>query len=130
MTDIDIDKLVNVYLKMQDKKTELETQFKQLEKQMRTVKVAINDFMRESKLDSVRSSAGLAYRTVKTTYMPTDWDLMHQFVIEHKLPQLLEKRLHQGNVKEYLEEHPDDPPPGLNANTEYSVTVKRNKNAK
>jgi hypothetical protein len=32
-------------------------------------------------------------------------------------------------MKSYLEEHPEDLPPGLNSNMEYSVTVKRNKNA-
>jgi hypothetical protein len=44
------------------------------------------------------------------------------------VPELLEKRLHQTNTKAFLEENPELLPPGLNANMEYSVTIKRSKN--
>jgi hypothetical protein len=53
---------------------------------------------------------------------------MHKFILEHEVPDLLEKRLQQTNLKAFLEENPDLIPPGLNANNEYSVTVKRSKN--
>ena len=54
---------------------------------------------------------------------------MYQFILDHDMTELLEKRLHQGNVKKYLEENPEDVPPGLNSTMEYSVTVKGVKNA-
>ena len=53
---------------------------------------------------------------------------MNKFILEHSVPELLEKRIHQTNMKVFLEEHPDVLPPGLNANMEYSVTIKRSKN--
>jgi hypothetical protein len=52
---------------------------------------------------------------------------MHKFILEHGVPDLLEKRLQQTNMRAFLEEHPDMLPPGLNANSEYSVTIKRSK---
>lgn len=128
MADMNIDTLVRVFNKMRAKKEELDLELKGLEGQMNRIKVAIGDQMREAGMESIRTADGTAYRTIKTTYSPTDWGLMHQFIMERDLPQLLEKRLHQGNMKAYLEEHPDDIPPGLNSNMEYSVTIRRSKN--
>ena len=129
MTDVSLDQLVGVYVKMYTKKETLDAELKDLEQKMRRVKIAISDEMRETGMESVKTKTGLVYRTVKTTYSTNDWSSMHQFILDHQLPDLLEKRIHQGNMKAYLEEHPEELPPGLNSNMEYSVTVKRNKNA-
>ena len=50
---------------------------------------------------------------------------MHKFILEHKVPELLEKRVAQGNMKAFLEENPDLLPAGLNIDSEYTVTVRR-----
>ena len=99
-----------------------------LEADMKTVKSAILDHMKEIGVESLKTNAGVVYRTVRTTYSTADWESMGKFILEHSVPELLEKRIHQTNMKAFLEEHPDVLPPGLNANMEYSVTVKRSKN--
>jgi hypothetical protein len=53
---------------------------------------------------------------------------MGKFILEHGVPELLEKRIQQTNMRVFLEENPDLLPPGLNSNMEYSVTIKRSKN--
>ena len=40
---------------------------------------------------------------------------------------LLEKRLHQTNMKDFLAENPDLYPKGLNVESEYTVVVRRSK---
>jgi hypothetical protein len=50
---------------------------------------------------------------------------MGKFIVEHKVPELLEKRIQQTNMKQFLEEHPELLPPGLNVDSEYTVTVRR-----
>jgi hypothetical protein len=50
---------------------------------------------------------------------------MGKFIVENGAPELLEKRLHQGNMKQFLEEHPELLPPGLNVDSEYTVTVRK-----
>jgi len=126
---VPIDKLTRVYIKMRDKKSQLTKEYEaecaKLDDSMRKVKIAMLDFMKDKGLETVRTESGLVYRTVRTTYSTTDWESMHKFVLEHGVPDLLEKRLAQLNVKAFLEENPDLIPPGLNANAEYSVTVKR-----
>jgi hypothetical protein len=52
---------------------------------------------------------------------------MNRFIVENEAVDLLEKRIHQGNMKQFLEENPEVLPPGLNADSEYSITVRRKK---
>jgi len=134
MTDeIPLEKLTRAYIKMRDKKEELSRELEEkigsLDADMKRVKTAILDHMKDLGAESLRTDAGTVYRTVRTTYSTNDWESMNKFILEHGVPELLEKRLHQTNMKAYLEEHPDELPPGLNANMEYSVTIKRSKNA-
>ena len=134
MTDeLPIEKLTRVYIKMRDKKDELsrelEEKIGELEADMKRVKLAILDHMKELNAESLRTNSGTVFRTVRTTYSTNDWDSMNKFILEHGLSDLLEKRIHQTNMKAFLEENPDELPPGLNANMEYSVTIRRSKNA-
>jgi len=130
--EVPLEKLTRVYIKMRDKKAELtqqlEAEIAKVENGMKTVKTAILDHMKAIGAESLRTEAGVVYRTVRTTYSTNDWESMGKFILEHGVPELLEKRLHQTNMKAFLEENPDVLPPGLNANAEYSVTIKRSKN--
>jgi len=127
--EIPLEKLTRIYIKMRDKKAEvaheMEKQLNKIEDDMKTVKRAILDYMKESGVESLRTNSGTVYRTVRTTYSTSDWESMHKFIIEHGAPDLLEKRIQQTNMRAFLEENPDLLPPGLNANSEYSVTIRR-----
>ena len=127
-----LEKLTRIYIKMREKKAEvsheMEEKISKIESDMKTVKTAILQHMKDIGAESLKTSAGVVYRTVRTTYATSDWESMNKFILEHGVPELLEKRLHQTNTKAFLEEHPDLLPPGLNANMEYSVTIKRSKN--
>jgi hypothetical protein len=96
-----------------------------LEDDMHKVKSAILNQMKEIGVESLRTESGIVYRTVRTTYATSDWDSMNKFILEHGVPELLEKRIQQTNMRAFLEENPDVLPPGLNSNMEYSVTIKR-----
>jgi hypothetical protein len=50
---------------------------------------------------------------------------MHKFVMEHDVPEFLEKRLNQTNVKTFLEENPETVPMGLNVDSEYIISVRK-----
>jgi predicted phage-related endonuclease len=129
--EVPLEKLTRIYIKMRDKKAEvaheLEEKISKIENDMKTVKTAILSHMKEIGAESLRTEAGIVYRTVRTTYATSDWESMHKFILEHGVPDLLEKRIQQTNMKAFLEENPDMLPPGLNANSEYSVTIKRSK---
>lgn len=128
-SEVSIDKLTRVFVKIRDAKAELTAEFKkkdaELTEQMDQLKRALLDYCKDQNVESVRTEAGLVYRTVRTRYWTSDWESMHGFIVENNLPYLLEKRLNQTAVKELLEESPEMVPPGLNTDSEYSVTVRK-----
>ena len=130
--EVPLEKLTRIYIKMRDKKAELEAELEnqvgKLENDMGTVKAAILNHMKSLGVESLRTDAGTVYRTVRTKYSTSDWESMGKFILEHGVPELLEKRIQQTNMRVFLEENPDLLPPGLNSNMEYSVTIKRSKN--
>lgn len=129
MEEISVEKLVKVYLKMNAKLSEMkaayEAEEKALKEQMTKVKQGLLNYCKEHNVESVRTGEGLFYRNVHTRYWTNDWEAMGKFVVEHGVPELLEKRLHQGNVKQFLEENPEVLPPGLNVDSEYTITVRK-----
>lgn len=112
---IPVEKLVKVYLKMKgvlaEKQAAFESEEKDLKDKMAKVKSALLEHCKEHEVESVRTAEGLFYRGVATRYWTSDWESMGKFILEHGTPELLEKRLHQGNMKQFLEEHPDLLPP-------------------
>ena len=125
----DLEKLVRIYTKIRDAKSKLDSEYKQksddLKSQMDVIKSSLLDYCKENNVESVRTPAGLFFRTTKTRYWTGDWEAMHRFIIERELPDFLEKRLNQTAVRSFLEENPDTVPPGLNSDTEYSITVRK-----
>ncbi len=126
---VPVEKLVKVYLKMKQKRAEITAAFteqdEKIKAQMDKVKSALLEYCKDQNLESVRTTEGLFYRTVRTSYWTSDWESMGKFVVENNAPELLEKRLHQSNMKQFLEENPDLLPPGLNVDSEYTITVRR-----
>jgi hypothetical protein len=134
MTDAvvtDLDRLVSVYIKIRDKKNELAATFaeqeKELEGKLDTVKQALLEHCKATGTESVKTASGTFWRTQKKRFWTSDWDAMNRFIVENEAVDLLEKRIHQGNMKQFLEENPEVLPPGLNADSEYSITVRRKK---
>ena len=125
----ELDKLTKVYLKIKAKRSELSAKFKDedgdLQAQQDVIKRALLDHCKEHDVESVRTSEGLFYRTVKTRYWTSDWESMYKFVEENSVPEFFEKRLNQGNVKQFLEENPECVPAGLNVDSEYMISVRK-----
>ena len=123
------EQLTRVYLKIRDKKAQLSAEFKKAEddlnQQLDQVKTALLGYCKEQGLESVKTSEGIFYRSVKTRYWTSDWEAMHQFVMEHNVPEFLEKRLNQTNVRTFLEENPETIPKGLNVDSEYIISVRK-----
>tara|TARA_R110000823_G_scaffold216748_8_gene346269 strand:+ start:993 stop:1391 length:399 start_codon:yes stop_codon:yes gene_type:complete len=128
-SDTPLDKLTRVYIKMRDAKAKLAAEYKEKDEgitsQMDQVKAALLDYCREHDVESVRTASGLVYRTTRTRYWTSDWEAMHRFVVDNNVPEFLEKRLNQTVVKAFLEENPETVPPGINADSEYTITVRK-----
>ena len=123
------DKLVAVYRKIRGVIDEKEAAHKEvisdLKMQLDAVSARILEICNEQNLDSLRTPAGTVTRRTVTRYWTNDWDAMYQFIKEQDAPFLLEQRIHNGNMRQFLEDNPDSLPVGLNADTKYAITVRK-----
>ena len=130
-TSVDLDKLAAVYIKIRDKrataKKEFEEKDKGLEEQMQVIADEMLEACKRIGADSIKTPHGTIMRSVKSRYWTNDWDSMYTFIEEQGAFGLLEKRLHQTNMKDFLAENPDLYPVGLNVENSYSVVVRRSK---
>ena len=131
MTDAKADKLTLAYIKMRDKRAELlkeyEAEDAKIGEQMQMVEDELRNLFDEVGLESIRTTYGTVYRSVKTQYQVNDWDSMYKFVMEHNVPQLLQRRVSTTNMKQFLDENPNLMPMGMNIDNRYTVTVRRSK---
>lgn len=127
--NVPLEKLVRVFLKMRGARDKMvkehEAALGELEAQMQSVRQALLGYCKDHNVESVRTTEGSFYRTLKRRYWTNDWEAMGRFIVEHGVPDLLEKRLHQANTQSFLEQHPDLLPPGLNVDSEFTVTVRK-----
>ena len=125
------DKLAAIYIKIRDAKDKLTADYKQqyadLEDQMGVLEAEMLGVCKHMNADSIRTKAGTIIRSIKSRYWTNDWDSMYRFIKDNDAYGLLEKRLHQTHMKEFLSENPDLLPMGLNVESEYTVVVRRSK---
>ena len=131
MSEIGADKLAKVYIKMRDKLQELQREYEEEEAniraQMEIIEQKLLDICKETGADSIKTPVGTVMKSTKTSIWPSDWAAMYDFIRQHDAYDLLERRVHQTNMKTWLEDNPGLLPQGLNAETRYSVTVRRSK---
>lgn len=122
---ITLDHLVSIDRKMTAKMSELQKQLDDVETDRETVRSTIADLMKEQGVESVRTKHGTVSRVLKERYWATDWAVFHQYILEHGAIELLEKRVSQLNMREWIETHRDDFPPALNIDRSYTISVRK-----
>lgn len=122
-------KLAAVYLKMRDRRAALQREYEIqdniVKEQMDAVEEAMLEKCKEEDADSIKTPFGTIIRSVKTRIWPADWEAFNTYALEHGAIELYEKRIHQTNMTQWLEEHVEDPPPGLNIDRRYSCSVRK-----
>ena len=126
-TNIPLDKLVKIYRKIKmeiDTMTqEYDTKLEVLKGQQDEVKFEIKDQMKALGVSSVKSPFGTVSMILKTRYNTNDWSSFKDFILEHSAVDLLEKRVAQTNMAQFLEENPGVVPPGLNSVSEFEIRI-------
>jgi hypothetical protein len=127
--DLSVHKLTRVYLKIRDARAQLSKEYKEqdkaLEEQMDVVEQKLLDICKQVDANTIKTPAGLVMRGVDTRYWTNDWDSMFTFIKDNDALGLFEKRLHQTNMKQFLEEYPDKFPPGMLVDSKYKIIVRR-----
>jgi hypothetical protein len=122
-------KITEAYINIRDARAELKNTFEErdatLKGEMDLLQEQMLGVCKQFDCDSIRTKAGTIIRSIKTRYWTNDWESMHKFIHEHNAFPLLEKRLHQTNMKQFLEDHPEILPEGLNMDREFTIVVRR-----
>lgn len=131
ISDTPLNELTRKYILVRDRRNELKAEYERFDEELQTELKALEAEMLEIckavDANSIKTDSGTVIRSVKTRYWTNDWDSMHTFIAQNHAFGLLEKRLHQSNMKQWLEENPHLEPAGLNVDKEYTVVVRRAK---
>jgi hypothetical protein len=135
MTDengVPVDRWVRAYINIREAKRELAERYREedgsLDEQLNKAKGILLQHCKDSKTKSGTTEDGHTFtRQEKTRYVTQDWAALNKVILEHEVPELYEKRIHQGNMKQFLIENPDVLPAGLRADSEYIIVVRRGK---
>lgn len=129
--DLPMDQLAKTYVRIRDEraklKSEYESQDSDLKEQMAVIEQELLNACNRIKADSIRTTHGTIIRSIKSRYWTNDWSSMYKFIKDNDAFALLEKRIHQTNMKEFLSENSDLLPAGLNVENEYTIVVRRSK---
>ena len=96
-----------------------------LAEQMTEVESKMLDVMNSANASSISTKNATVMRRVSNRYNPTNWDSVYEMIARHGAFAVLHKRVHDTNMKQFLEEHPDEYPAGLNVETRYTIVVRR-----
>jgi hypothetical protein len=128
---VSANKLSKIYLKIRDAREKLSQDYavadKELQEQLELVESQLLDICKQVGAASIKTSEGTVMRRVATRYWTNDWETMYSFIKENDAVGLLERRISQTNMKQFLEENPDLFPPGMLVDSTYKITVRRSK---
>lgn len=123
------EKLVKAYIKMRDARSVLSAEFeakdKEIKEQMRVVENYLLEACKRAGGNVSIPGVGVVMRGVDTRYWTSDWEAMHNFIKENNALELLERRIAQRAMGEFLKANPDMMPKGMNVESKYTVTVRR-----
>lgn len=127
--DIPVDTLCKIYVKIRTAKAELtkdyEAKLAELDGKLDQVAAVMKDKLAEAGAKSIKTEHGTVYAATKTRFYPMDFGAFGDWIVKNNAIDLLEKRVAQSNMAKWLEENPTNPPPGIQAETTQTVTVRK-----
>ena len=132
-TELNLDDLVKIYLTIRTEREKLKSNWEvkdgELEQEMKLLEQSMLTVCNDTNASSIRTESGTVIRSLKERFTTNDWDNFKKFVLENQAIDLLERRIHQGNFKEFMAEHKDEGlPPGVNVMREFTIVVRKPSN--
>jgi len=124
------DELVEAYLAIRAQREKLLREYEiadaALKDDMSKLEATMLEMCNAVNADSIKTKHGTVMRKMNERFFCQDWDNFYKFVLDNEAVQLLERRIHQGNFREFLSNHGNDGlPPGVNVMREYGVSVRK-----
>ena len=110
---VDVDRIVKVFVKMRDKKSELEKEIKEISAQQEVLEQELLKLAAQMGTTGFKTEHGTTYISEETRFAMADDNTFVQFVKDTGNVELMERRVSSTNVKQYMENHAGEVPPGL-----------------
>jgi hypothetical protein len=132
-TELNLDELVKIYLTIRNERDKLKSNWEvkdgELEQEMKMLEQSMLTVCNDTNASSIRTESGTVIRSLKERFTTNDWDNFKKFVLDNEAIDLLERRIHQGNFKEFMAEHQGEGlPPGVNVMREFTIVVRKPSN--
>ena len=123
MSALTADKLTEIYVKIRDARRELATRDEELKAQLDTVSEKLLEICKEQGASTIRTEYGTVSRRTNKRYWTSDWDSFFRFLKEHDAFSLMQHRINNNTMAQFLEENPDLHPPGVQADASYTIVI-------
>jgi hypothetical protein len=120
--------MIGEYISLRDARATLKKKYttkdEVLSDRMKVIEGQLLEELDSGGLTSMKTTKGIAFKTTRTWYWVPDWDAFKQFVTQHDVMELFEKRIHQANMRTFMEDNPTIVPP-IAADSRYRLTIRR-----
>ena len=129
MSEINVDTMVKVFVKMRDARSKLKKEFEEADTAIKAdqdvLMLDLLRLMKELNVDNLKTKHGTVY--TETTLKPSvqDWDALYKYIAKTGNFDALERRVKTAFVKEFMEVTEGDLPPGVSVHRELIAKVRR-----
>jgi hypothetical protein len=130
MSATNLEELVKIYLTIRSERERIlhdyDAKDKELKAEMALIEQSLLAICNDTNAESIKTQNGTVIRRMSERFYCSDWSNFSDFVLQHQAVELLERRIHQGNFKEFMQEHANEGlPPGVNVMKEMGITVRK-----
>lgn len=119
-----IDKFISLREMVEEAQNKFKARLKVVTDEMDMIEALLLTRLEESGAESSSSKTGTVFFTTQTRCGVGDWDALLPFIMDGN-PQLLNKAVNKTAVKEYMDEHDGELPPGVNWGEERVVQIRK-----
>lgn len=125
-----VDTVVSKYIALRDKRSELKKAYEAEDDKYKDAMAKCESWLLAQAnalgVDSLSvKGVGQAIKGKSMQVSCKDWNAFHKFVKENDQLDMFERRISRNVLKQYMEEHGDEIPPGLDVMFESTITIRR-----
>lgn len=122
------EQLVDTYVQLRDRKKAIQDKHKEelapINELMYKIEMGLLDALNNDGAQSIKTSAGTAYKKIRTNAKVVDWNTTLPYIIEHDLTHMLVQKLGSASVAEFVEAN-GTAPPGVSITSDLTVGIRR-----
>jgi len=133
MDAVNVEEVVRAYLNIRAERERILREYEQKDAEllndMRELDAILLSVCNQTNVNSLNTKAGTVIKQLKQRFICEDWENFRKFELENPEYDFRERRIHQNNFKQYVEQHEGDGlPPGVSTLREFTIVVRKSQN--